>query len=107
MQKFKPWYSETKKKKLEIVVSSIDEISIEDRERLNITNGVLVKEVYPGPAQEAGIQVGDIITSIAQKEINSINDYRKIVSFLKNGSSVPIRIIRNGNGTFLTLKIQK
>ena len=96
-----------KRNKLEIVVSSIDEISIEDRERLNITNGVLVKEVYPGPAQEAGIQVGDIITSIAQKEINSINDYRKIVSFLKNGSSVPIRIIRNGNGTFLTLKIQK
>ena len=105
----KPIISEKSKKrnKLEIVVSSIDEISIEDQERLNITNGVLVKEVYPGPAQEAGIQVGDIITSIAQKEINSINDYRKIVSFLKNGSSVPIRIIRNGNGTFLTLKIQK
>ena len=105
----KPIIAEKSKKrnKLEIVVSSIDEISIEDRERLNITNGVLVKEVYPGPAQEAGIQVGDIITSIAQKEINSINDYRKIVSFLKNGSSVPIRIIRNGNGTFLTLKIQK
>lgn len=105
----KPIIAEKSKKrnKLEIVVSSIDEISIEDQERLNITNGVLVKEVYPGPAQEAGIQVGDIITSIAQKEINSINDYRKIVSFLKNGSSVPIRIIRNGNGTFLTLKIQK
>tara|TARA_B100000513_G_scaffold66332_1_gene26242 strand:+ start:386 stop:1636 length:1251 start_codon:yes stop_codon:yes gene_type:complete len=105
----KPIIAEKSKKrnKLEIVVSSIDEISIEDQERFNITNGVLVKEVYPGPAQEAGIQVGDIITSIAQKEINSINDYRKIVSFLKNGSSVPIRIIRNGNGTFLTLKIQK
>ena len=93
--------------KLEIVVSSIDEISSEDQERFNIINGVLVKEVYPGPAQEAGIQVGDIITSIAQKEIKSLNDYRKIVSFLKNGSSVPVRIIRNGNGTFLTLKIQK
>tara|TARA_E500000075_G_C6961625_1_gene305523 strand:+ start:144 stop:1394 length:1251 start_codon:yes stop_codon:yes gene_type:complete len=96
-----------KRNKLEIVVSSIDEISSEDQERFNITNGVLVKEVYPGPAQEAGIQVGDIITSIAQKEIKSLNDYRKIVSFLKNGSSVPVRIIRNGNGTFLTLKIQK
>tara|TARA_B100001248_G_scaffold186383_1_gene142246 strand:+ start:862 stop:2112 length:1251 start_codon:yes stop_codon:yes gene_type:complete len=96
-----------KRNKLEIVVSSIDEISSEDQERFNITNGVLVKEVYPGPAQEAGIQIGDIITSIAQKEIKSLNDYRKIVSFLKNGSSVPVRIIRNGNGTFLTLKIQK
>ena len=96
-----------KRNKLEIVVSSIDEISSEDQERFNITNGVLVKEVYSGPAQEAGIQVGDIITSIAQKEIKSLNDYRKIVSFLKNGSSVPVRIIRNGNGTFLTLKIQK
>ncbi|MFL2776440.1 MAG: DegQ family serine endoprotease [Gammaproteobacteria bacterium] len=96
-----------KRNKLEIVVGSIDEISSDDRERLNISSGVLVKEVYPGPASEAGIQIGDVITSIAQKEIKNTNDYRKIVSFLKKGSSVPIRIVRNGNGTFLTLKIEK
>ena len=96
-----------KRNKLEIVVVSIEEISSDDRERLNITSGVLVKEVYPGPASEAGIQIGDVITSIAQKEIKNANDYRKIVSSLKKGSSVPIRIVRNGNGTFLTLKIEK
>ena len=96
-----------KRNKLEIVVGSIEEISSDDRERLNISSGVLVKEVYPGPASEAGIQIGDVITSIAQKEIKNTNDYRKIVSFLKKGSSVPIRIVRNGNGTFLTLKIEK
>jgi serine protease Do len=74
---------------------------------LNISNGVLVKEVYSGPAMEAGLQIGDVITSIAQKEIDNLNDYKKVISFLKKGSSVPIRIVRNGNGTFLTLKIAK
>ena len=47
----------SKRNKLEIVVSSIDEISIEDQERLNITNGVLVKEVYPGPARKQGYRL--------------------------------------------------
>jgi S1-C subfamily serine protease len=53
------------------------------------------------------LQIGDVITSIAQKEIDNLNDYKKVISFLKKGSSVPIRIVRNGNGTFLTLKIAK
>jgi serine protease Do len=96
-----------KRNKLGIIVGSIEEISPENRERLNISNGVLVKEVYSGPAMEAGLQIGDVITSIAQKEIDNLNDYKKVISFLKKGSSVPIRIVRNGNGTFLTLKIAK
>ena len=96
-----------KRNKLGIIVGSIEEISPENRERLNISKGVLVKEVYSGPAMEAGLQIGDVITSIAQKEIDNLNDYKKVISFLKKGSSVPIRIVRNGNGTFLTLKIAK
>jgi serine protease Do len=90
-----------------LVVSSLEEISPEDREKFNLNSGVMVKEVFSGPAKEAGIQPGDVITSISQRKIKNLKDYTKIVKSLKKGSSVPIRIVRQGNGSFLTIKILK
>jgi len=71
-----------------LIVSSIEEISVEDRENFNLKNGVIVQEVFSGPAKEAGIQPGDVITSISQRKIKDLKDYTKIVKSLKKGSSV-------------------
>ena len=102
-----PVESPKKQNKLGLIVSSIEEISVEDRENFNLKNGVIVQEVFSGPAKEAGIQPGDVITSISQRKIKDLKDYTKIVKSLKKGSSVPIRIVRQGNGSFLTIKILK
>lgn len=102
-----PVETSKKQNKLGIVVSSIEEIPKEDKERLNLSYGVIVKEIYSGPAKEAGIQIGDIITSIAQKNIKNLKDYKNAVSSLKKNSSVPVRIVRQGNGSFITIKISK
>ena len=58
--------------------------------------GVLVNRVIPeSPASFAGIQRGDIVTSIAGVPINDISDIPKVVSHFRAGDNVNVRIIRN------------
>jgi S1-C subfamily serine protease len=58
--------------------------------------GVLVNRVIPeSPASFAGIQRGDIITSIAGVPVNDMSDIPKIVSHFRSGDNVNVRIIRN------------
>jgi serine protease Do len=69
--------------------------------------GVVVSSIFPGPASEAGIRRGDIIDKIQFKDVGNIKDYEKISKTLKKGSTIALRIIRDKNGSFLTLKIPK
>ena len=50
---------------------------------------------------------GDIIDKIQRKNINNINDYKNASEALKKGSTIALRIIRDKNGSFVTLKIPK
>ena len=67
----------------------------------------MVSRVFPGPASEAGIRRGDIIDKKQFKDVSNIKDYEKISKTLKKGSTIALRIIRDKNGSFLTLKIPK
>ena len=59
--------------------------------------GVYVTDsVANGPAYNAGIQNGDIITKVGEKEIVTIKDYQNAVEALKEGEVVTIIIQRNG-----------
>lgn len=57
--------------------------------------GAAVTQVLPGsPAQQAGIQVGDIITSVNNTPINSAADVVNTVGFLRVDSRVNIDLLR-------------
>ncbi|MBH80602.1 MAG: serine peptidase [Gammaproteobacteria bacterium] len=73
-------------------------------ERLRIVGGVRVVEVT-GPAEQAGLRKGDIITRINNKEINSIESFSEIVGELPSGRSVPVLVIRGQVPTFLPLRV--
>ena len=78
-----------------------------EQKQLGQDKGVVVSSVFPGPASEAGIRRGDIIDKIQFKDVSNIKDYEKISKTLKKGSTIALRIIRDKNGSFLTLKIPK
>ena len=62
--------------------------------------GVLVVAVQPGsPAENAGIQVKDLIQEVNQKKVTSVNQLEDIISGLKKGDSAAL-LIRRGNATF-------
>ena len=92
---------------LGLKLSSLENFSKEKKEQLQVENGIFVEEVLDGPAKEAGIRKGDVITTMAFQEVFNLADYRSIVENLNPGASLAVRIVRNGNGSFITIKLKK
>lgn len=59
--------------------------------------GLLLSDVRPdSPAAEAGLQRGDIITRIGDREIVSIQDYMAVLSEASPGDTAPVTVMREG-----------
>lgn len=59
--------------------------------------GVMVSSVEKGsPAEKAGIRVGDIITSMDGKDVQTSWDLRANIRDLKEGEQVPLMVFRDG-----------
>lgn len=57
--------------------------------------GAMVREVYPNtPAEQAGLQSGDIITTFDAKAVSSIDEFIRMVGSYRSGDTVPLEIIR-------------
>jgi serine protease Do len=57
-----------------------------------------------GPASDAGIQKGDVITMIDNREVESIGDFREITDGLKDGKSVALLVQRRAGPVFLAIR---
>jgi C-terminal processing protease CtpA/Prc len=74
------------------------EMSSELREHFGAPkdSGVLVSTVEDGsPADKAGIRVGDVVTAIDGKDIDSVWGLRAALKDKKSGDSVRVEVIRN------------
>lgn len=66
---------------------------------------VVMSVAEGGPAAQAGLRRGDIISDVRDEEVDSLADfYRKLWSSGPAGTSVPMRIVRDGRETWLRLK---
>ena len=72
---------------------------------LDVAAGALVTDVPDGPAKDAGMQAGDVITSFDGKEIGSARDLTRIVADSTVGAEVPVVVLRDGKSTDLTVKL--
>lgn len=64
---------------------------------LDNNKGAVVREIERGsPAQQAGLQPGDVITAINNQPISKVSDVRNRVGLLRVGDKVAITIIRKG-----------
>ncbi len=69
-----------------------------DARRLNLheVRGVVVEEVVPGsPAESAGLREDDIIYQFGGHKVTNHSQFSILVSTSKQGSTVPIKIIRD------------
>jgi serine protease Do len=73
---------------------------------MNSTKGVMVNEVLKGtPAEKAGIEVGDIILKINERDIENMGDLRNTIAMLTPGTKTKLLIYRDGKEQTVTVKI--
>jgi serine protease Do len=83
----------------------VEELSNEVRKRLKIEGGVQVVEVEDsGPARDAGIQKGDVITMIDNQAIESVGAFETVTDGLKSGKSVALLVQRRAGPVFLAIR---
>ncbi|MGN0921940.1 MAG: Do family serine endopeptidase [Cellvibrio sp.] len=69
--------------------------------------GVVVQSLESGgPAAQAGLQVGDVITQVAFTNIRSVSEYHKVVEGLPKNEPQAIRFFREGRPVFRSVVIK-
>lgn len=86
--------------RLKITVEALSE-----EQKNDDIQGVLIKEIEPGPAAEAGLQAGDIIQRIDNQAISSVAEFERVVSELPIDKPVPVLVRRDEGSIFMALKL--
>ena len=109
-----PIASAPKNNRLGMVVEDFEDIAerrntdVEKiKENFGVKEGVVVSRVVSGPAFDAGLRRGDVITRIGMTNVSSKTEYENALEDLNNENVIPLRFVRNKNGAFVTIKIKK
>ncbi|MGP4843560.1 DegQ family serine endoprotease [Marinobacter sp. 1Y8] len=86
---------------------SVSALTDEQREQHNVQDGVVVSNVGPGPALDAGIRPNDIIRKLNNEPVKSVDDFNQVAGDLPKGKAVPVLVVRGGQSTFLVIKTDK
>lgn len=76
--------------------------------KLGDIKGVLISEVVRGgPADNAGVKRGDILTMINEKPLTDSNTMLDVISAITPGKTVPLKLLRNQAEKVLQVKVGK
>ncbi|MBX3113705.1 MAG: trypsin-like peptidase domain-containing protein [Fimbriimonadaceae bacterium] len=69
------------------------------------SKGVIVTEVYDGPATKAGLRTLDIMTEINGKKMNATEDYQVLMADKKPGDKLNVKVWSRGETKSLTITL--
>ncbi len=72
---------------------------------LTVPNGALVTDVPDGPAKDAGLVAGDVITRFDGQEVSDAGDLTRRVADAPIGEAVPVIILREGRTETLAVTL--
>lgn len=85
---------------------SVEPVPDEDRRRLDIDQGgVRVADVEPGPAADAGIRSGDVLTMMNSVPIEGVEDFRDRLAELERGETVAVLVQRMDGPQFIAIRL--
>lgn len=75
---------------------------------LSSTNGVAVTKVEPdSPAEQAGLQTGDVVVSVNGTAVKTVNELRLRISGTKPGETVKLSVQRDGKPLTLAVTLKQ
>jgi serine protease Do len=83
----------------------VEEINKEQVQRWRVSVGVAVREVVANPGLEAGVQPGDIITQVNNREVDGKTNYLNVIEKLPEDKWVPVLVYRRGKPVYVPLYI--
>ena len=72
---------------------------------LDDTDGVLIANVFEGPALEAGVRRGDLIAGFDGTQIDDVSEFVRLVGDSPVGSTVQLEIVREGETLILPVTL--
>ena len=98
-------FGEIRRGLLGVNIQSIDSEAAKTLD-IDVEGGAMVTRVFPESAAEnAGLEVGDIIISVNDKKITSAAELRNTIGLLRSGDSVGIRYIRDNKTQSTTAEL--
>ena len=81
--------------------------SLRTKLKSGVTGGLIVVHVEPsGPADQAGILIGDVLVELQDKSLESLESIQQILSSAKIGNKIPATVLRGGSPTELAITLQ-
>ncbi len=88
---------------IEASVAPVEDASRIMNKRLNDTGIFIIETMEGGAAAEAGIQPGDVLVKIDDKDITTVSSLRAALYSYKIGDTAKVKVIRNGEEVTLDL----
>src|SRR5690606_10362966 len=86
---------------------AVAELTDAQRQALEISGGVVIRDISQGPAAMIGLRPGDVITHLNNEAIDSVQQFSQVVKDLPKNRSVSMRVLREGRASFITFKLPK
>lgn len=84
---------------------AIADLPADQRGKGESEGGVLVQQVGPGVAAEAGVRPGDILLSLNNQKIKDAAHLRQLVKELPRGKRIPLLVKRGDGALYLAVEI--
>ena len=95
-------FGSVKRGLLGVIISDINK-DIAEQLGLEVEKGALIQEVSPNSAaEEAGLLVGDVITSVNGEKTETSSDLRNAIGLKRSGESVEVTILRENKAMTLS-----
>lgn len=77
-----------------------------EKSQITEKEGIVVMDVVDdSPAQQAGLQVGDVIKEVADKKVTKADEIQQIVQKTEVGEELPLEVIRDGKKVALDVEV--
>ncbi|ODT76637.1 MAG: protease Do [Nitrosomonadales bacterium SCN 54-20] len=84
---------------------SLIELTSDQKKELETESGLLVEDMVPGVASRAGVRPGDVILSINNQDVKTVDQFNQLINKVEKGRNIALLVRRGDTATFVTMKM--